>query len=289
MTQAPFVATTSSPEPGSARRVTVIEPREGWQLIDLRELWEYRELLWVLSSRDVRVRYRQTLLGAGWAIVRPLLSMVVFSLVFGKLAGIPSDGYPYPIFVYTGLVPWTFFSSAVNASGASLIGSAGLITKVYFPRLLVPLASVGAVLVDLLVSSLVLLAMMAWYHVPLTSAVLATPFLLALLAVTAVAAGVLIAALSVSYRDLQQVVPFLLQLWLYVSPVIYPVSLFPERWRWVLFLNPITGLVEGFRAALLGKPVAVGPIVLSGMVALALLATAAIVFQRFERRFADLV
>lgn len=269
--------------------VTVIEPRRGWQALDLSELWSYRELLWVLAGRDVRVRYRQTLLGAGWAIVRPLLTMVVFTVVFGKLAKMPSEGFPYPVFVYSALLPWTFFATAVTTAGSSLLGSSHLITKVYFPRLIVPLSSVGAALVDLLLSTLVLLALMAFYGVGFTWNLVAAPLLLVVLAAMAVGIGILVAALSVSYRDLQQLLPFVVQLWMFASPVIYPVGLFPEKWRWVLYLNPLTGLIEGFRATFLGRPFDVRLLSISALTGLALLGAAVAVFERFERRFADLI
>jgi lipopolysaccharide transport system permease protein len=269
--------------------VTRVRAGTRWRPSDLRELWAYRELLWVLARRDVQVRYRQTLLGAGWAIVRPVMTMLVFSVVFGRFAGIPSSGLPYPVFVFAGLLPWTFFSGAVGAAGASLVGSAGLVGKVYFPRLVLPLASIGVGLVDLLLAAVVLLGLMGFYGLAFTAQLLAVPLLLLLLATTAAAFGILVAALSVTYRDVQQLVPYALQVWMFLSPVIYPVELFPERWRWLLVLNPLTGLIGGFRAAFLGQPLDVAAIAVSSAASLPLLVVAVVVFQRSERRFADLL
>lgn len=269
--------------------VTRVRAGARWRPSDLRELWAYRELLWVLARRDVQVRYRQTLLGAGWALVRPVMTMVVFSVVFGRFAGMPSNGLPYPVFVLAGLLPWTFFAGAVGAAGGSLVGSAGLVGKVYFPRLLLPLAAIGVGLVDLLIATAVLLGLMAYYGLAFTAQLLTVPLVVLLLATTAAAFGILVAALSVTYRDVQQLVPYALQVWMFLSPVIYPVELFPERWRWLLALNPLTGLIGGFRAAFLGQPLDVAALAVAVAASLPLLAAAIVVFQRSERRFADLL
>lgn len=269
--------------------VTRVRAGARWRPSDLRELWAYRELLWVLARRDVQVRYRQTLLGAGWAIVRPVMTMLVFSVVFGRFAGMPSNGLPYPVFVFAGLLPWTFFAGAVGAAGGSLVGSAGLVGKVYFPRLLLPLAAIGVGLVDLLIATAVLLGLMAYYGLAFTVQLATVPLVVLLLATTAAAFGILVAALSVTYRDVQQLVPYALQVWMFLSPVIYPVELFPERWRWLLALNPLTGLIGGFRAAFLGQPLDVAAIAVASAASLPLLAVAVVVFQRSERRFADLL
>jgi lipopolysaccharide transport system permease protein len=271
------------------QHVAVIEPRKGWHMLDWRELWAYRELLWVLTTRDIRVRYKQTVLGAAWAIIRPFLTMVIFSVVFGHLAKMPSDGFPYPVFVYAGLLPWIFFAAAIGTSGQSLVGSANLVSKVYFPRLIIPLASVGAGLVDLLISTGVLLLMMLWYGVGLSWQLLAVPLLLAALIFTALGIGTLLSALTVAYRDFTHVTPFLVQVWMYVTPVIFPVSLVPERWQWLLYLNPLTGLVEGFRSAFLGKPFDLAGIGISIAIAVALLAAGLAYFEKVERRFADII
>lgn len=271
------------------QHVTVIEPLKGWRMLDWRELWAYRELLWVLTARDVKVRYKQTVLGAAWAIIRPFTTMVIFSVVFGQLAKMPSDGYPYPVFVYAALLPWTFFSNAVTTSGQSLVGSAHLVSKVYFPRLIIPLASAGSGLIDLLISTGILLLMMQWYGLGWSWNLLAAPFLLAAVVFAALGVGTLLSAMTVSYRDFTHIMPFLVQVWMYVTPVIFPVSLVPARWQWVLYLNPMTGLVEGFRAAFLGKPFDVPGLCVSIAVAVALFAMGVAYFERVERRFADII
>jgi lipopolysaccharide transport system permease protein len=269
--------------------VTVIVPPTGWHMLDWRELWAYRELLWVLTMRDVKVRYRQTVLGAGWAILRPVVAMVIFSVVFGRLANIPSDGFPYPVFVYAGLLPWTFFAGAIGSSGNSLLSSSHLVSKVYFPRLIIPLSSVGAGLVDLLISTAVLLALMLWYGVGWTWHLAAAPLLLLAVLFTALGVGTLLSALTVAYRDFTQITPFLLQIWMYVTPVVFPISLVPAAWRWVLYLNPMTGLVEAFRAAFLGKPFDTSGIAISCAIAAAFFIVGVGYFEQVERRFADII
>jgi len=258
-------------------------------MLNVRELWAYRELLWVLASRDVRVRYKQTFLGAAWAILRPLSTMLIFTVVFGRMAKMPSDGYPYSVWVYAALLPWTFFSSAVASSGQSMVGSANLISKVYFPRLIVPLSSIGASLVDLLVSTAVLFALMAWYGVGWSANLaMVLPMLVAVL-FTALGVGTLLSALTVSYRDFTHVLPFLLQIWMYVTPVVYPPSLVPERWRWVLLLNPMAGLSEGFRSAFLGKPFDSVSLLASFLVSVLFFVLGIAYFEHVERRFADVI
>jgi len=258
-------------------------------MLDWRELWAYRELLWVLTARDIRVRYKQAVLGAAWAIIRPFVTMVIFSVIFGLLAKFPSDGYPYPVFVFAALLPWTFFSAAISSSGQSLIGSAHLVTKVYFPRLLIPLSSVGSGLVDLMISTAILLLMMLWYGVGWTWHLLAAPVLLLGVVFTALGVGTLLSALTVAYRDFTHLAPFLVQLWMFVTPVIYPVSMVPERWQWLLYLNPMTGLVEGFRAAFLGKPFDLIGLGFSMAIATAMLIVGVAHFEKVERRFADII
>jgi lipopolysaccharide transport system permease protein len=271
------------------QHVTVIEPHKGWHMLDWRELWAYRELLWVLTTRDIRVRYKQSVLGAAWAVIRPFTAMVVFSVVFGQLAKMPSEGYPYPVFVYAALLPWTFFSSAISSSGQSVVGSSNLISKVYFPRLIIPLASAGAGLVDLLISTGILLLMMLWYGVGWSWNLLAAPLLLMAVVFSALGVGTLLAALTVAYRDFTHITPFLLQIWMYITPVVFPVSLVPQRWQWLLYLNPMTGLVEGFRAAFLGKSFDIGGLLISFAIAVAMFAVGVAYFERGERRFADII
>lgn len=275
--------------PFDHQHVTVIQPPKGWHMLDWRELWAYRELLWVLTARDVKVRYKQTVLGAAWAVIRPFTTMVIFSVVFGQLAKMPSEGYPYPVFVYAALLPWTFFSTAIAASAQSLVGSAHLVSKVYFPRLIIPLASAGSGLVDLLISTAILFLMMLWYGVPWSWHLLAAPLLLLAVVFAALGIGTLLCALTVAYRDFTHITPFLIQIWMYVTPVVFPVSLVPARWQWLLYLNPMTGLVEGFRAAFLGKPFDIVGLLVSFMVASGLFALGVAYFERAERRFADII
>jgi lipopolysaccharide transport system permease protein len=258
-------------------------------LFDPRDLWAYRELLYFLSWRDVKVRYKQTLLGAAWAVLQPVASMLVFTLFFGKLAGIPTDGIPYPIFVYAGLLPWTFFANAVTASGDSLVANSSLITKVYFPRVLIPGAAVAAGLVDFAISAAVLLIMMPLYAVGLRLRILMAVPLLALTALVALAFGMWIAALNVRYRDARYAVPFAIQLWMFITPVIYPVSLVPARWRWLLYLNPMSGIIQGYRSALLGRAFDWTGLAVASVIGLAMLAYSGYAFRNMERSFADFV
>ena len=271
------------------QHVTVIRPPGRWGRLDWRELWAYRELLWVMMTRDVRVRYKQSVLGAGWAILRPLLTMAIFSVVFGALAKMPSDGLPYPIFVFAGLLPWGFFAAAVAASANSLVGSSHLVSKVYFPRLIVPFSSIGAALADLLVATAILLLMMLWYGIGWSWNLLAAPLLLAGIVLAALGMGTLLAALTVTYRDFTHITPFLLQVWMYVTPVIYPVSLVPREWQWLLYLNPMTALIEGFRSAFLGRPLETLPIAISLLVSAGVLVAGVVYFEKVERRFADVI
>lgn len=285
MSEEGFAAT---PE-GGGLRSTIIEPPSGWQLVDVRELWEYRELLWVMTTRDVKVRYKQTFLGAGWAILRPLLTMAIFTVVFGRFGKMPSDGYPYAIFVYAGLLPWTFFAGAVTTAANSLVGSSPLVSKVFFPRLIIPLSSMGAPLVDLLVSTAILLGLMLWYGVPFTPGLLIAVPLVLLILIIAAGVGTLLSALTVTFRDFTHITPFLVQLWMFATPVVFPLSVVPEQWRWVFALNPMTGPVEAFRAAFLGTPLAAGPIAGSLVAGLVLLGFGVAYFERVERRFADII
>jgi lipopolysaccharide transport system permease protein len=258
--------------------------------LKLGELWEYRELLYFLTWRDVKVRYKQTLLGAAWAILQPVLTMVVFSLFFGKLGKIPSDGIPYPIFCFAALVPWTFFSTGLMHTSNSLVGSANLIKKVYFPRLAIPLATLLSGAVDFLLAFAVLVVMMLGYGIFPTAAVLWLPLLVLLAMVNSLGVGLWLAALHVEFRDVRYVVPFLTQFWLFATPIAYPSSLLSEPWRTLYGLNPMAGVVEGFRWALLGTDSAPGPIVIvSALAAVLLMVSGALYFRRMERTFADVV
>lgn len=270
---------------------TVIEPSRGWAPLRLRDLWEYREILYFLVWRDIKVRYRQTVIGALWAIIQPLVTMVVFSVFLGNLAQVPSDGVPYPIFAFAALVPWTFFASGLTLSANSLVASGHLITKVYFPRLLVPLGRVLSVIPDLALSFAVLVGMVLWYGLlRLDAALLWLPLLAVLALVTAFGVGLWLSALNVQYRDVQHAVPFLVQIWFFATPIAYPASLLGEPWRTVYGLNPLVGVVEGFRWALLGSGRPPGlPLILSTVAALLLLVSGAFFFRRAERTFADVV
>jgi lipopolysaccharide transport system permease protein len=266
-----------------------IVPTSGWVGLNLGELWAYRELLYFLTWRDIQVRYKQTVLGIAWAILQPIVSMVVFTLLFRKLANIPSDGIPYPIFAYAGLLPWTFVSTAVSSAGDSLVGNAALVTKVYFPRLVIPCAAVCAALVDFALASVVLIAMMLWYREPPHVQGLLLLPLAAVAALLAAAVGMCVSALNVKYRDVRYALPFLIQVWMFATPIVYPLSIVPPRWRWLLALNPLTGVVEGFRSALFGRSVDWTITAAAAAIALAGLAYAAYAFRRMEREFADVV
>ena len=281
--------TVAAAPPMAVRETTIIEPTQGWRCFNLRELWRYRELLWVLTERDIKVRYRQTVLGVAWAIIQPVLLMVVFSVFFGRLAKMPADGLPYSIFVFAGLLPWTFFANAVSSSAASLVGSANLVSKVYFPRLIIPLASVGGGLVDLGIATVVLLAMMLGYGLGWSVNLFAAPLLIAGVIFIALGVGVWLSALNVAYRDFRYVVPFLIQFWMFATPVVYPASLAPEQWRWLLFLNPMAGFVEGFRSAFLGRPFDWRAIGISLVAAFVVFVLGIVYFEKVERRFADII
>ena len=270
--------------------VIVIRPSRGWVSLQLRELWEYRELLYFLTWRDIKVRYKQTVLGAAWAIIQPFFTMMVFSLFFGKLAKMPSDDIPYPIFSYAALVPWTFFANGLSQSSASLVASANLIRKVYFPRLVVPIASVISGAVDFVLAFVVLLGMMLYFGIVPTWNVVWLPLLLLLALVTSLGIGLWLTAMNVQFRDVRYAVPFLVQAWMFATPIAYPSSLLDEPWRTLYGINPMVGVIEGFRWALLGTETAPGPIILvSALVAVGLLISGAFYFRRMEKTFADVV
>ena len=267
-----------------------IEPSHGWTSLKLHEVWAYRELLYFLVWRDVKVHYKQTAIGVGWTILQPLLTMVVFTMIFGHFAKVPSDGVPYPVFTYAALLPWNLFSGGLNRCTLSLVGSANLITKIYFPRLIVPVSSVISGTIDFAISFVFLLGIMLWYHVVPSWGALALPIFFLLAVVTALAVGLWLSAINVRYRDVGQAIPFLIQVWTFLSPVAYPVSLVPEKWRLLYSLNPMVGVIEGFRWALLGKE---SPdflaIAISSVVVLVALMGGLFYFKRVERTFADVV
>lgn len=278
-------ALSSSSEPLHIK----IRPSRSWVSLNLRDLWTYRELLYFLTWRDIKVRYKQTLLGAAWAIIQPLFTMLIFTLFFGKLAGLPSDNIPYPIFAYAGLLPWTFFANAVTNSGNSLVGNSNLITKVYFPRMIIPGAAVAAGFLDFAIAFLVLLGLMVYYGIALTWTITMFPALLLLTGLLALGAGMWMSALNVRYRDIRYALPFLIQLLMFASPIIYPLNLIPGKWRWIVALNPLTGIIEGYRASLLGRSFDWMALAISTIITLVLLICSAYAFRRMEKSFADIV
>ena len=270
--------------------VLIIRPKKGWRSLDLKEMWHYRELFYFLSWRDIKVRYKQTALGAAWAIIQPLMTMLVFSLFFGKLAKMPSDGVPYPLFAFAALVPWTFFANGMTQSSNSLVQNANMLKKVYFPRLVIPTATVVSGVVDFAIAFLVLVLMMGYYGIVPTSNIVWVPFLLLMEMATALGVGLWLSAMNVQFRDVRYVVPFLVQFWMFATPVAYPSSLLDEPWRTIYGLNPMVGVIEGFRWALLGTDTAPrSMVIVSSLVSVVLLATGAFYFRRMERTFADVV
>ena len=275
--------------PSAGKPMISIEPQRGWVSLELGDLWRYRELLLLLTWRDIKVRYAQTVLGATWAVIQPLLTMVIFSIIFGQLAKLPSDGIPYPIFTYVALLPWQLFAFSLTNSSQSLVGSQNLVSKVYFPRLVIPIASVLPGLVDFTISFLVLIGMLIYYQIPLTVRILSLPLFLLLAVVSALAVGFWLSALNVKYRDIRYVVPFLTLFWQYATPVAYSASLIPEKWRLLYGLNPMTGVVEGFRWALLGSGEVDGMILVSIAIIVFLFISGLAYFKRMEATFADVI
>jgi len=269
--------------------LVTIQPRTSWAALDVRELWNYRELLYFLAWRDVKVRYKQTALGVGWVVIQPLLTTLVFTIFLGRVVRVPSDDIPYPLFVYAGLLPWTFFNSAITSSSSSLVSNAHLITKIYFPRSLIPISAVAARLLDFAISFAVLIGLMVYYRVGVTWGVLMLPVLVALISLFALDIGMTASALNVKYRDVGVMMPLLLQLWMFASPVVYPVSALPANWQRLYSLNPMVGIIEGFRAALLGRGFDWTALAVSAAFTLALLVYAAFLFRRMETHFADIV
>jgi lipopolysaccharide transport system permease protein len=269
---------------------SVIQPQKGLLQLDLGALWQYRELLYFLVWRDVILRYKQTVIGVAWVLLQPMITMIIFTLIFGRLAKIPSDGIPYPLFAFCALLPWTYFAQALARSSSSVVQSSSMVSKIYFPRLLIPLAASVAPVVDLLCSFLLLLIMMAWYKVMPTTGLLALPLFLGLAIMTALAVGLWSSALNVRYRDVGNIIPFLTQVWMYASPVAYPVSMVPEKWRLLYSLNPMVGVIEGFRWALLGKG---NPdfrmMAVSATVVMVLFAGGIVYFKKMEQTFADVI
>lgn len=266
-----------------------IAPSHGWVALNLADIWAHRELLYFLTWRDIKIRYKQTALGALWAVIQPLFPMLIFTLFFGRLAKMPSDGIPYSIFAYSALLPWTYFAAAVSNSSNSVVGSSNLITRVYFPRMIIPASAVLAALVDFAIAFVLLGCLMVWHHIPPTLSVLMLLPLIALVTLLSLGLGMLLAGLTVKYRDFRYAMPFLIQLWMFATPVIYPASLVPAKWRWVLALNPLTGIIEGFRSSLFARPFDWGSLAFSAVFTIFMLIYAAYSFRRQERIFADLI
>jgi lipopolysaccharide transport system permease protein len=280
-------ALTDAAEP---KRIKVIEPRSGWRRLNFRELWPYRDLFYFLVWRDIKAFYAQSVLGVGWAVIRPVVSMIVFTIVFGKLARISSDGVPYAIFSYTALVPWTYFSASLTGSGASLVGASGMITKVYFPRIIIPMTAVLAKLVDFAIALLLLFGLMVWFHMVPTIWALALPLLVVLMMLTAAGLGMWLTALAVQYRDVKHALGFGVHLLMYTCPVVYPASLIPHKYRLLYGLNPMSGVIEGFRSALLAtNPMPWDLISVGGTVAILLAVSGALYLRKKETIFADVV
>jgi lipopolysaccharide transport system permease protein len=269
--------------------VVVIERKRSWTHLNFGELWAHRDLFYFLIWRDVKVRYKQTVLGVIWAILQPLLTMMIFTFLFGNLARMPSDGMPYPIFVYAGLLPWNFFAAAVDNSSNSLVGNSALITKVYFPRLVIPSAAVGAALVDFGIAFMILLLMGAHYKMGLSISMLMLIPLIVLMTLFAVGIGIQMSALNVKYRDVRHALPFLINVWMFATPVIYPVSFIPGRWRWILVLNPLGGIIEGFRSAIFNRPFLWPHLVVSVVIVVCVLLYSLYSFRRMEKSFADII
>jgi lipopolysaccharide transport system permease protein len=275
---------------GFDKAVVIIEPSKSWVSLNLGDLWHYRELLYFLTWRDVKVRYKQTLLGAAWAILQPLLTMLIFTLLFGRLGGIQTGEIPYPLFAFGGLLIWTFFSNSVTNSGNSLVGSSNLITKIYFPRMIIPAAAVGAGLVDLFIAFVIQIVLMVYYRVHVTWAIAMTAPLVVLAALLAIGIGMWLSALNVKYRDIRYAIPFLIQIWMFASPIIYPASMLPPKWQWVLMLNPLTGIIQNFRIALFGnQSFEWTSLLISVAITLLVLVYSAFSFRRMERHFADVI
>jgi len=276
-------------ENNAASQSLIIEPTRGWLRLGFAEVWRSRELLYFLTWRDVKVRYKQAVLGIFWALIGPFMRMVVLSLVFGRLAGLDSEGYPYPIFLFAGLLPWQFFSAVASRSGQSVVGGASLVTKVYFPRLILPIASAGAMLFDLAISFGILIGLMLYYHmVPGVSMLLVVPLVFLTLG-CGLGVGIFCSALNVAYRDFRQVLGFLLQMWMYLTPVVYSVTIIPDRFRWLIMLNPMAGIVDGFRAVILGRALEWGQLGVSLVLVVLILFVGVAFFRRIERWFADIV
>jgi lipopolysaccharide transport system permease protein len=272
-----------------AKPVVLNDAESAQAIFEAQEFWNYRELLLFLTWRDIKVRYKQTAMGAAWAIIQPLFMMLTFAVFFGIFVGVPTDGMPHLLFFYSGLMPWTFFAGAVSNCSTSLVGSSNLITKVYFPRLIVPAASIGSGFVDLLITCALLFGLAFFYRIPLSASALVFPLLIVQTVVLAFALGAWLSALMVKYRDIRHALPFVLQMWMFLTPIVYPLSIVPEKWRWLMYLNPMTGIVEGVRASMTGRPINLAAAAISVAITLVLLGVTFTQFRRLEKGFADLI
>lgn len=274
----------------AAPHVTVIRPSRGWVSLRLKELWAFRELLYFLTWRDIKVRYKQTVIGIGWAVIQPLFMVLVFSLLFGTLAKIPSNGLPYPVFLFSAMLPWSLFATGLSSGSTSLVANQRLVTRVYFPRLVLPIAAVLGSLLDFAVAFAVFIGLMLYFGILPTLAIVTLPLFIAIALLSAVGVACWLSAIDARYRDVRYALPFLTQIWYFATPIVYPVSFIPESWRWILGLNPMTGVIEGFRWALLGQPLDVGfPLLLSLALVAILFVSGLFYFRRAERIFADMV
>jgi len=269
--------------------IVTIKPRKGWHSFRFSELWAHRELLIALTLRDLKVRYKQTVLGVAWAVIQPITTMIIFSILFGRLAKIPSDGFPYPVFVFSGLLAWNFFQSSVASGGVSLLSAGSMISKVYFPRIIIPLASIGVSIVDFIIALVILFILMIFYAVPVTWQILYLPIFCMGLMLLVSGLSAWLSAVTVVYRDFRFVIPFVLQIWMYVTPVIYPVSFIPENWRWMIYFNPMFGWVDGIRSSILGLPINWAGLTSSLLTTLFIVVLGAYYFTKAERRFADVI
>lgn len=285
------MTTATAIEQKTKNNVVIIKPSKGWVGLRLNDLWDYRELIYFLTWRDIKVRYKQSVLGILWAILKPFMSMVVFTIFFGNFAKIPSDGIPYPIFSYTATLPWELFAAALGVASRSMVSNSNMISKIYFPRMIIPLASVMSSVVDFLIGFTILIGMMFYFKITPTIATLWLPLLILLALITALGVGFWSSALMVRYRDVGYIMPFVSNLWMYLTPVVYPVSMIPEKWHVLYFLNPMAGVVEGFRYALLGttQSFSSGMILISAAIAILLLISGMFYFRRMEKQFADMV
>jgi lipopolysaccharide transport system permease protein len=282
-------ATAYPPSLEAKKPVIVNESQDTLASLNLREIWAARELLYFLTWRDIKVRYKQTAMGAAWAIIQPVLMMITFAIFFGLLLGVRTDGMPFLLFFYCGIMPWTFFSGAMTAGSGSLVGSANLITKVYFPRVIVPAAAVAALLIDLAITLVILIGLGLYYGIPLTWNLAMLPVLLLMTVVLALEFGIWLSALTVKYRDIRHALPFVVQLWMFFTPIVYPLSLIPGKWRWLMYINPLTGIVEGLRAIFTAQPFNLAGLGITTAVIVVMFILSVYTFRRIEKSFADLI